>query len=149
MKKIVIYIFLIIFSVTLSYADEPTEYIEYYPNGKIKLKGPYIDNKKIGIWTLYREDGSKKTEFSYIDSDNYFAVNSYNKTGVLKSTGFVKEMKQDGEWLFYDENGALLLRLNFKSGLKEDLFIAYSKDGVPIVVGVFKNDTLYDIKSIK
>ncbi|MGL5054848.1 MAG: toxin-antitoxin system YwqK family antitoxin [Fusobacteriaceae bacterium] len=150
MKKIVVCIFLLIYSLGFSAPQgEASEYIEYHSNGVVKLKGSYLQDKKIGFWNLYREDGSQKTEFSYIDGDDFFGVNTYDKKGILRSSGFVKNLKQDGEWFFYDIEGKLILKINFKDGLKDGLFIAYSENKAPIIVGFFKDDNLEDIRSIK
>ncbi|MBP6063371.1 MAG: hypothetical protein KBE73_03645 [Fusobacteriaceae bacterium] len=150
MKKLMVYIFFLMWTFCFSTPfDEVSEYVEYHPNGIVKLKGSYLIDKKIGFWNLYREDGSKKTEFSYIDGDNYFGVSTYDKNGILRSSGFVKDLKQDGEWFFYDINGKLILKINYKDGVKDGIFIAYSENKAPIVVGYFKQDILDDVRSIK
>ena len=37
----------------------------YYPNGKIKSKQFFINNRKAGIWQYFYENGKLKTEIVY------------------------------------------------------------------------------------
>jgi antitoxin component YwqK of YwqJK toxin-antitoxin module len=43
------------------------KYEEYYENGNLKLKGQYDQDKRIGIWKWYNENGHFNTEFDYKD----------------------------------------------------------------------------------
>lgn len=140
--------FLIIFF-NFSIANEIKDYVEYYNNGKIKIKGSYIGETKIGFWNYYREDGTVKNEVSYINDEESFGIKYFNEKGVISSSGLIQGGEQVGEWLYYDDEGKLLVRLNYKDGKRDGVFIAYSKEEIPIVVGIFENDLLKDIKSIR
>lgn len=43
--------------------DGPTR--AYYPSGQLKMEGQYKDHHLDGVWTNWREDGSKKSELVY------------------------------------------------------------------------------------
>ena len=34
----------------------------YFPNGKMRYEGQYANNKEIGVWKFYNEDGKLKEE---------------------------------------------------------------------------------------
>jgi hypothetical protein len=36
-----------------------------YPNGQMRYTGEYADNKEIGVWRFYKEDGTLDKEISY------------------------------------------------------------------------------------
>ena len=42
-------------------------YEEYYDNGKLKLKGKYDHNRRVGLWKWYNENGVFNNEFDYKD----------------------------------------------------------------------------------
>jgi TonB family protein len=65
------------------------EWIRYYENGKIEIKGHYLNGKKHGEW-------------------NYF----YN-SGQLKEQGRYAFNYQSGKWISYFENGDVKEEVNF------------------------------------
>lgn len=40
-------------------------YEDYYPNGKLSLKGKYLLGKQIGVWTWYKENGEIDKEVDF------------------------------------------------------------------------------------
>jgi antitoxin component YwqK of YwqJK toxin-antitoxin module len=38
---------------------------EYFENGKLHIRGQYINNIRVGVWKWYKEDGSFDTEYDY------------------------------------------------------------------------------------
>lgn len=51
------------------------KYKEYYPNGKIKVEGEYLANKKNGIFTFYNADGSTDS----VQSGQYMSDKLFGK----------------------------------------------------------------------
>jgi len=41
------------------------KFIQYYPDGKIAVRGQFVDGKKDGLWTQYNEEGEKTVERYY------------------------------------------------------------------------------------
>ncbi len=80
------------------------EKTEYYPNGQIRIKGTYKNNKRDGEWIYYFEDGKVWSQGTFKDgkSDGVFTV--YNKDGSLFMRSSYKNGKPDGKWLFYENN---------------------------------------------
>ncbi len=68
------------------------EWIGYYENGQIKLKGNYKDGKKNG------------------EQINYY------KNGQIELKGNYKAGLENGEWITYYENGQTELKVNYKDG---------------------------------
>lgn len=48
-------------------AGKTSDYKEYFENGKVKLTGQYWNDKRIGLWKWFEEDGTFKTQFDYKD----------------------------------------------------------------------------------
>lgn len=125
------------------------DYTRLYDNGLIEIKGQTMLGKKIGIWYFYHESGKIAEEHLYLEGERDFNVKLYDDEGVITSSGKVLNGKQEGEWSFYDEKGFILVKMTFKKGIREGIFVAYSETGAPIVAGVFKNNDLIEIDSIK
>lgn len=103
----------------------------YYPNGNLKSKQFYTNNRKTGIWEFYYEDGKIKATVSF----NSFSVNeeatirNYDKKGILISTGKIINGEMVDIWKYYDENGKLSHYLNNSNGE----IIAFDENEKPIL----------------
>ncbi|MGL5050950.1 MAG: toxin-antitoxin system YwqK family antitoxin [Fusobacteriaceae bacterium] len=149
MKKILI-LFLIVFSASFGEIEASIkEFTSYYDNGQLEAKGKYIDGKKVGFWYIFDEKGILREEITYINEEALFGIKTFNEKGLISSGGTIREGFQDGKWSFYDEQGKLLIVMEFKNGLRDGVFIAYSEKGVPIVVGIFEKNALKEIQSLK
>ena len=125
------------------------EYTNYYESGKLESKGTLLDGKKIGVWNFYHENGNIAEEHSYINGDSYLGLKIFNESGTIVSSGIIINGKQEGEWRYFDEKGILLIKMNFKNGVRNGIFVAYAEDGAPIVAGIFENNEIVQIDSIK
>lgn len=149
MKNILV-LFLLIFSVSFGEIEASIkEFTSYYENGQLEAKGKYIDGVKIGFWYIFDEKGILREEITYINGEALFGIRTFSESGTVSSSGTIREGFQDGKWSFYDDKGKLLVNMEFKNGIREGVFIAYSEKGAPIVVGIFENNNLKDIKSLR
>lgn len=82
------------------------EYKEYYPSGKLKLKGVMIeDGRRQGKWEYYYEDGTKEGECDYVnDKGTYYG---YYPTGKLQTKGTLEGERKTGTWEIYESDGTL------------------------------------------
>jgi TonB family protein len=69
------------------------KFIDYYPWGKIKYVGEYIDNKKNGNWISYFENEKIKSKEEYLNGN------------------------KNGQWIFNNENGKIDSITNFNNDL--------------------------------
>ncbi|MCF8302400.1 MAG: hypothetical protein K9I94_03920 [Bacteroidales bacterium] len=89
-------------------------WVSYYQNGKIKARGTYDDNVKVGKWTYYYPNGQVE------------------QTGRYNNKG-----KPDGDWTWYYQSGNVLREESFYNGLKEGLMTEYSESGNVIIQGEY------------
>jgi antitoxin component YwqK of YwqJK toxin-antitoxin module len=87
---------------------------EYYPDGKLKAKGNYADDFKVGVWEFYHSNGSLE------------------QTGSYDGKG-----KPVGEWQWFYDNGALLRVENYRNGLNDGLLTEKDELGKIITSGDF------------
>jgi Gliding motility associated protein GldN len=83
-------------------------YISYYPNGKVKAKGQFVNNNRVGQWLVYDEQGNTVIDRNYTTSLDFTqkipsalkcTYNTNNTYDMLKGSGiwldkrFFKEIK--------------------------------------------------------
>lgn len=92
------------------------EWKTYYPDGKVKSQGTYVEGKKDGKWVYYYPDGKKEQEGKF-------------KNNVLS-----------GQWLWYYHNGQLKKEEYFNSkGLHEGTLVEYDSLGNELARGEYFN----------
>tara|TARA_B100000315_G_scaffold220491_1_gene223217 strand:+ start:423 stop:911 length:489 start_codon:yes stop_codon:yes gene_type:complete len=97
---------------------------EYYPSGKLKSVGNYVDGEKEGIYKEYYENGQLWIEENY-------------KNGKLH--GLAKT---------YYESGQLWIEENYKNDKKNGVYSEYSKTGELRFRDIYKNDKKIKTKNI-
>lgn len=85
------------------------EYLEY-EDGKVSLKGFYLNNKKTGLWTSFDADDKPKETKTFKEDELNGAYASYWKDGSPKTSGNYTDDKKTGEWKINYENGKLALK---------------------------------------
>jgi antitoxin component YwqK of YwqJK toxin-antitoxin module len=91
------------------------EWISYYPDGKEKSKGFYIDDKKSGTWT-------------------YFFNN-----GMTEQTGKYSNGLPDGQWRWYYETGQILRDEFYRKGREDGFAYELFPSGDTLSSGEFYN----------
>ncbi|MCA1761462.1 MAG: toxin-antitoxin system YwqK family antitoxin [Cryomorphaceae bacterium] len=112
----------------------------YYPNGKVKSTGGYVDGVKEGVHRLYDEDGSISTAITYekgqktgegiVDKkgDLEGEWKLYYPTGELMAEGTFKNSSREGDWIFYFRNGNVESRGKYSEGLPQGEWRWYYPD---------------------
>ena len=103
----------------------------YYPNGKIKSKQFFINNRKAGIWQYFYENGKLKTEIVYniMSNEEEGIIKNYDEKGVIISEGKIINDNMAGVWNHYDEKGRKNYTYNFEKGI----VIIYDEKGKAIL----------------
>ncbi|WP_310992976.1 toxin-antitoxin system YwqK family antitoxin [Aequorivita marina] len=132
--------------------EEPFK--DFYPSGKLKIEGQYIDNKKTGKWVSYYENGEERAIKNYLkgelngyqkmDYSQVLYMEGNSKDGVKVGTwkSYFKENKQlkyvkhfddkgnaTGEWKTYYETGELYLIENYLNNRPHGKQVEYFKNG--------------------
>ncbi len=79
----------------------------YYENGNLKMKGALQDNTNFGKWEFYYENGKKSREGELYDGKREDQWIFYYENGLVKSQGVYKNSRSDGIWNYYYEDGEL------------------------------------------
>lgn len=105
--------------------------VEYYPNGKVRLKGyhGFYANKEIstnyylGTWYYYNQNGTLHQSIYYhndLPSKAFIIKKEYYPNGKLKSIEkynnydlYQSEKKKLGKWQYFDSNGKLMKEVQY------------------------------------
>jgi len=113
----------------------------YYPDGKVRSTGGYVDGKKEGTHRFYDEEGrieggavyhmGEKVGEGIVDEQGNFqgAWKLYFDTGELKAEGEYEDNKRTGDWVFYYRNGTVEHRGKYFEGLPQGKWLWYFENG--------------------
>jgi antitoxin component YwqK of YwqJK toxin-antitoxin module len=92
---------------------------EYYPDGKLKIKATYKDDKPEGVWREYSEEGEVEKSYIYKygivigegiiteEGEKVGLWKEYYDDGLLKGEGYYDHDKRVGPWTYYHRNGEI------------------------------------------
>ena len=75
-----------------------------YPNGKKAYEGRFKDDKPIGEFKRFREDGTLKVALNYNNTGNYSKATFYSSDGKVVAEGFYADKNKDSLWQYYNAN---------------------------------------------
>lgn len=88
--------------------EKPGEFIELYPNGKLKTEGWFnTDTKRENIWYSYYESGIKWSEQNFSNGLKEGHSIVYYPNGKIHYSGGYLNDKKTGHWIFYNELGEI------------------------------------------
>ena len=84
-------------------------YQEWYPDGKLKRKGKYLNNTQVGDWTVWYEDGQKKWEMTSkmkVTLFDYWYEDGQKRLEIKiegnKNIGKLEQMIEHNFWFFLE-----------------------------------------------
>lgn len=106
------------------------EWVKTYQNGRVQYKGKFVDDKPVGTFNRYYEDGKLQSVQVY-DAGNTSDVTFYEVDGKTVATvGHFDGKTKVGEWKYYSA-GVLVMTEVFLNGQRHGLAKSYS-NGVVI-----------------
>jgi uncharacterized protein len=99
-----------------------SNYVAWYPNGKIRVEGKYIDGDKTGTWKYYYYHGGLSETEQYVEGRLDGPDVRYNEDGTKSKESVYTKGDVTGEYKYYGENGQLMVVFYYK----DDNIQAYS-----------------------
>ena len=100
-----------------------------YPNGNPAYEGYFYNNRPIGIFKRYHENG-QLSSILHCEKDRFKCkAELFYADQKLASRGNYYEQKKDSIWNYFSEEGVLLSTESFVKGIKHGKFITYYPDG--------------------
>jgi len=109
----------------------------FYGNGHTKMRGELRKNKNFGMWEYYYENGSKSMEGSIFGGKRQGNWNFYYSEGLRKSHGEFVDSEKVGKWLTYYPSGELKAEAEYEKNRGK--YIEFYKTGEQKVEGLINN----------
>ncbi len=84
------------------------EYIKYYKNGVIEMRGVMKDGKREGLWKSFYEDGLPWSETIFTKGKKNGKTTSWYDNEKKRYEGFYTNDMESGKWTFWNENGKII-----------------------------------------
>ena len=96
------------------------EFILFFSNGNIEMKGNIVNNENEGEWKYFYSDSRLQLQGNFKDDlvDGRWVW--YFPNGILKEEGNYVDGKREGQWLTYNDDGTLFIKRNFKDNVQID-----------------------------
>ena len=89
------------------------EYIKYYKNGVIEMRGMMTDGKRDGNWKSWYEDGSPWSETTFEEGKKNGKTTTWYGNNKKRYEGFYENDVEAGRWTFWAENGKVQSTQNY------------------------------------
>lgn len=89
----------------------------FYPSKKLKSEGSYKNNKPLGVFTVFFENGKLKAQMDY--QPDFITCKSvlYDSLGYKVGEGIYVNKTKEGEWKYFSEDGNIRSIENYSKGV--------------------------------
>lgn len=139
---------------------------KFYNNGKVRYEGEFKDDKPIGLFRYYYENGDVMATNNHIGNGTV-AAHMYHKNGNIKAKGLYQIQLKDSVWQYFNEDevlissesyhldtldgpqktfyptGQLAEEMNYKRGVKHGPWLKFFTGGEPWVEAGYENGDLH------
>lgn len=105
------------------------EWKKYYPEGTPQYEGKFKDNKPVGEFIRYFEDGSVQAKINYAPDGVERAKIFYPGSEVVMAQGNYINQKKDSIWLFHSATQVLTSSESYRNDEKNGITTIYYSDG--------------------
>jgi len=113
-------------------------WIGKYTNGTIRYEGSFNDDKPVGEWKRYHENGKIKARLYHQPNTDKVTAELFDSNGVRYAKGNYKGTSKDSTWNYYN-NLRLVGQENYSSGIKNGRSLTYFTNGVPATESFWVN----------
>jgi antitoxin component YwqK of YwqJK toxin-antitoxin module len=106
-------------------------WIKRYADSTIMYDGFFKNNKPIGEFRRYSEDGKLKSLMIHLDGTEEVKVTFYHPNEFIAAEGVYINQKKEGRWRLYSQktNNYLICEEYYKNDIRNGLSLKYYKDG--------------------
>ncbi|MFM1877012.1 MAG: hypothetical protein RL266_2749 [Bacteroidota bacterium] len=99
-----------------------------YKNGKVRYEGQFKDDKPVGLFKYYYENGELQATNNHV-GDGTVANHVYHKNGKIKAKGIYQGQLKDSLWQYFNENEILVLEETYHSDTLHGYQKTYYENG--------------------
>lgn len=152
MQKIIFLLITVIIPFTFLYAQgtinqtdangqKQGHWIGKFPNGTIRYEGSFVDDKPVGDWKRFHENGKIKASLHHIPNTEKVSAELFDSNAVRYAKGNYNATLKDSTWNYYN-NQILVGQENFSNGLKSGKSSTYYQNGSPATEVQWSNGLL-------
>lgn len=159
-RNLILIVFLCLFSVSNVYAQDAltnqtddnnrkqghwiftnkTRSLPGYKNDQVVEDGYYENNRKVGIWTFYFNNGKVKHKLTYHNNQPNGPAVFYYKNGNIREQGTWKNNRWIGAYTMYHPDGKLKNEFRYNNqGVKDGAQKYYHENGNLMISGTWTN----------
>lgn len=109
----------------------------YYNNGILKSEGSYLAGEPDGLWKGYYDNGAQKSEVNWTNGKKNGVYKIYHTNGRLKEIGKYVNDELEGEILNYSSTGAIKEKSVYKNNAQNGPYSSYNYLGIKITDATF------------
>lgn len=99
-----------------------------YNNGKLRYEGQFKDDKPVGLFKYYYENGDLMATNNHI-GDGKVANHVYHKNGKIKAKGVFDDQLKDSLWQYFNENEVLIVEEEYSHDTLDGMQKTYYENG--------------------
>ena len=103
-------------------------WINKYPNGNIRYKGTFKHGTPVDTFKRYHPNGNLMAIMDYSRDGKVYAT-LYNEKGEKRARGTYVDKKKDSTWVFFDDQGNLILQEHYKIGKRKGKSVKFFPNG--------------------
>lgn len=81
------------------------EYIKYYKNGVVQMRGMMKDGKRDGLWKSFYQNGNPWSQTTFKGGIKEGPTTTWYDNNNKRYDGNYKNDQESGKWTYYDEKG--------------------------------------------
>lgn len=133
------FIYVLIFVPIISFAQEQINQTDNnglrqglwkrnYPNGRLLYEGHFKNDKPVGEWRRYHENGVVRAILQHVENNDSVSAELFDLSGKLVAKGFYKIENKVGKWDYFD-NGRKVMEEEYSDGVKVGTSRVYYPSG--------------------
>jgi len=130
--------FIFLFSFYISFAqndfnqnrEKEGYWVGYHKNGTMKYEGHFMQDKEVGVFNYYDDNGNILVKLTYVDPGIMSEAEVYYANGLIKSTGYYLNKEKHGVWISYNTKKEKISKEQYLHGLLNGDCVYYYDNGV-------------------
>ncbi len=123
------------------------KWIGKFANGTVRYEGSFTDNKPMGEWKRFHENGKIKARINHISDTDKSVAELFDSDGIRYAKGNYKGTAKDSTWNYYN-NIRLVGKENYSEGMKNGRSLTFFENGVPATESNWTNNLLNGVSRI-
>ena len=140
MKNLILLLFSVTFSIsspsaqnTINQTDihgqKQGKWIGKYTNGTIRYEGSFNNNKPVGEWKRFHENGKINAHLYHFQNSDKVSAELFDINGIRYAMGNYKGTAKDSTWNYYNDL-RLVGKEDYSGGLKNGRSLTFFENGI-------------------